>query len=144
MRKNTLKMLLCFGALTTAMALSSYAVESKTNADIVAEKARASVEQIKIYSIDKKDDATEKAKEIMASLDSHIKTLDDAITDKKSDMTDATREAKGKTLAQLRQQRHDVQNWYDKFKDSSQDVWDEVKHGFIKAYDAFQDTYKGS
>lgn len=145
MKKNTLKMLLCFGALTTVIAASCYAAtETNTNAEAVAEKARASMEEFKNYSIDKKDAATTKAKEIMVDLDSRIKTLDEAITDKKNDMSDATRDAKRKTLAKLREQRRDVQNWYDKFKDSSKDAWDEIKHGFVKAYDAFQDTYKGS
>jgi hypothetical protein len=144
MRKNTLKMLLYFSAFTSIIATSSYAIEGKTNTEVIAEKARVSIEEMKNYSIEKKDAATIKAREIMADLDNRIKTLDAAISDKKSDMSDATREAKRKTLAELRHQRHDVQNWYDRFKDSSKDAWDEVKHGFIKAYDAFQDTYKAS
>ncbi len=31
-----------------------------------------------------------------------------------------------------------------KFKDSSKDAWEEIKKGFVRSYDAFQDTYKNS
>lgn len=141
MKKNTLKLLLCCG-VASLIAINAYATTyNKDSTNTTIERTKASIEDFKNYTIDKKDQAVEKAKDLMVDLDKKIKNLDDSISDKKNDMSDAIRESKRKTLVTLRKQRQDVQNWYDKFKDSTKDAWEEVKNGFVKAYDAFQDTY---
>lgn len=59
-------------------------------------------------------------------------------------MTDTMRDAKIKTIVKLKEKRHNLEDWYEKFHNSSKEAWDEVKQGFIRSYDSFQYTYKNS
>jgi len=146
MRTNTITILLCLGILASTTSMNAYATTAtdQTIAEALSEKTRATIEEIKQYSVESKEIAGEKAKEIIADADARIKILEDATADKTNNMSDSMRDAKIKTIVKLKEKRQSLQNWYQKFHNSSKDAWDEIKQGFIKSYDSFQYTYKNS
>ncbi len=143
MKKNTLKFLLWMGALSSVTVYNSYASQPTTT-EVAIERAKHSMQDIKESAVDKKDAATAKAKEVISYMDSRIRDLEYSIADKKNGMTDAARDTKTKALVKLKQERAEINNWYNKFKDSTEDTWDKTKEGFSRAYDAFQDAFKNS
>jgi gas vesicle protein len=53
-------------------------------------------------------------------------------------MSKDMKEKSRSTLETLRQKREDLQNWAEKFKNSSGDAWEETKQGFSRAWRDFQ------
>jgi hypothetical protein len=146
MKINTIAILLCLGALASITSLKAYATTSsgKTVTEAISDKTKTAIEEIKHYSADKKEIASTKAKAIIADIDSRIKALEDTVADKTNNMSDAMRDAKIKTIVKLKEQKQNLQDWYQKFHTSSKDAWEEIKQGFIRSYNSFEYTYKNS
>ncbi len=143
MKKKIIATLLGFSMIGCVVPYA-YADDAKTTTEQITEKTKNAIDQIKSYSIDKKEAAKEKAKELTEDIDHKIKVLEDSVADKTNNMTDAAREAKTKSIIKLKEKRNDVESWYKKLCNSTKNAWEEIKQGFIKSYDAFQDTYKDS
>lgn len=146
MKTNTIAILLCLGILASTTSMNAYAttVTDHSTTDTLSDKTKVTIEEIRQYSVESKELAGEKAKEIMADIDKRIQILEDAIADTTNNMRDSMRDAKIKTIVKLKEQRQSLDTWYQKFRNSSKDAWEEIKQGFIRSYDSFQHTYKNS
>ena len=146
MKTNTIAILLCLGILSSTTSMQAYATTNSdaTVVEVLSDKTKTTIEKIKQYSVDQKEIAREKAKEIIADIDNRIQALEDSTADKTNNMTDTMRDAKIKTIVKLKEKRHNLEDWYERFHNSSKDAWDELKQGFIRSYDSFQHTYKNS
>ncbi len=143
MKKKLILTLLCLSAAGFAIPLTS-AHADVTLTRAISEKSKHAIEDIKLYSIEKKEAAREKAKEVVEDIDNRINALEDTIADKKNGMTDAIREAKTRSVIKLKEKRNDVKDWYEKFSGSTKNAWEEIKEGFVRSYESFQDTYNES
>lgn len=93
------------------------------------------------YTIEQKDAAVTKAKEMMDKLDRKTDSLERKLEGNWADMQQASREKYQKSLQELRQRRNQLSEWYGGMKQSSKDAWTEVKKGFSNAYDGVVKAY---
>tara|TARA_R110000787_G_scaffold44860_6_gene109729 strand:+ start:856 stop:1350 length:495 start_codon:yes stop_codon:yes gene_type:complete len=109
--------------------------ESSTAADVKREWAEA-IRAIKGYSAAQRDKAVEEADDLLEKMDSRIETLESRAEDEWKDLGNEARKKRQAALKTLRQQRAELSEWYGGMKHSSGDAWDEVKAGFVDAYEA--------
>ncbi len=112
----------------------------------VSKETKEALNAIGEYSVEQKDAAVEKAKEMMDSLDARINKLEEDVEAKWDDLKESSKEKYHTSLIALRKQRNEVSEWYGSMKHSSKSAWNEVKAGFAKSYDnlveSWQDTEK--
>ena len=139
MRHGTLKIvhLMLTAALVLAVAPFSAAAQpstDKTTPKEVKDKVAAAAEAIKNYSVDQRDEAVKRAKEILDDLDARIARLDSRLNDRWERMDQTARKKMSAALAALRKQRNDAAEWYGGLKHSSANAWEDVKKGFLRSY----------
>ena len=139
MKHGTLKIvhLMLTAALVLAMAPFSAAAQAstdKTTPKEVKDKVAAAAEAIKNYSVDQRDEAVKRAKEILDDLDARIARLDSRLNDRWERMDQTARKKMSAALAALRKQRNDAAEWYGGLKHSSANAWEDVKKGFLRSY----------
>jgi pyruvate/2-oxoacid:ferredoxin oxidoreductase beta subunit len=108
----------------------------------VSEEVKEAAAAIGEYSVEQKDAAVEKAKEMMDSLDDRIHKLEGEMEANWDDMKQSSREKYSNTMKELRQKRNDLAEWYGSLKHSSKDAWNEVQDGFAKSYDALAQSWE--
>jgi len=108
----------------------------------VRQKVDDALDAIKSYSIDKKDQAMAKAKEVMDETDARINELEKRSAEQWQQMSEAGREKSQQALQKLRKQRNDLAEWYGGMKESSKKAWGDVKYGFIKSYHNLSDAFE--
>lgn len=90
---------------------------------------------VKDYSIAKRDEFMETAKSAIDALDQRIEQLEDKLDDQSVEATQAVRQKWKETLVNLRPSRIAITEKYDELKESSENAWDNLKEGFLSAYD---------
>ncbi len=93
------------------------------------------------YTIEQKDAAVAKAKEMMDQLDQKTNKLENKIEKSWDTMKAATRENYLQSLKEMRERRNLLSEWYGEMKQSSKDAWESVKQGFSDTYDKVVDAY---
>ncbi len=93
------------------------------------------------YTIEQKDAAVAKAKELMDQLDQKTSKLEINIEKNWDTMKTATRQNYQKSLKEMRQRRNQLSEWYGGMKQSSKDAWGEMKQGFADTYDKVVNAY---
>ena len=101
----------------------------------------AAAEAIKNYSVDQRDEAVKRAKEILDDLDARIARLDSRLNDRWERMDQTARKKMSAALAALRKQRNDAAEWYGGLKHSSANAWEDVKKGFLRSYHNLRDSF---
>jgi hypothetical protein len=115
--------------------------EKKPGMTEVKHKVGDAMQAIREYSIDKKDQALAKAKELLDRMDSRIDELEKRSREKWQQMSETSREKSDEALRDLRKKRNDIAEWYGSMKQSSAKSWDTVKKGFIDSYHALDKSF---
>ena len=111
----------------------------KTTSEEVADKVAA--EAIRHYSVDQRDEAVKKAKEILDDLDARMDRMNSQLNDQWERMDQRARQEMKTSLAALRRQRNEVFEWYGGLKHSSVNAWEDVKQGFLHSYQNLRDGF---
>ena len=105
-------------------------VAAQTKASDVSQKASETVDAIKSYSVEKKDEAVAYARKVGAEVDAHIKEL-------KAEAARQTGEAKARSDALLRDldaKRAQAGRKASEMSRATQSSWDRAKEAFANAY----------
>lgn len=115
--------------------------DARTSAEDIKKETQDLLKALNSYTADQKDEAVNKTKDALDSLDKRIDEME-AMIDKGWDKMDrAAREKARESLKALRNQRKKVAEWYDRLKSSSGDSWEIIKKGFSDAYKALNDAW---
>lgn len=128
--KLSIASLVIVAIMTTFMLSNAMAV----NAADPKQEMKEAAEAIAKYSVEQKDAATAKAKEMMSGLDKRIESVEKHLAENWDDLKQSTREQYGDTLKTLRKKRNILSEYYGELKHSSKDAWQEARDGFAKSY----------
>lgn len=134
---------ICFTALLTGcVAISSaYAASpqpSATSETPAASKTADTEETIKSYSIDKKDEAVKKAKEMMDNINTRADKLEQQANEKKKEWSAALAEKKAQEVAEIKKARTELSARYEHLMKASKKAWESAKEAFMKSFRKFQ------
>ena len=115
--------------------------DGKTEMAQVQQEADDTLQAIKDYSIDKKDQVMAKAKDVLDKMDVKIDELEKQSSEQWQDMSEASREKSRQALRELRKKRNDIAEWYGGMKHSSAAAWNDMKKGFIDSYHSLQQAF---
>ena len=132
--------LMLITALIFAMAFVSSA--DNTTPKEVEKKVAEAAEAIKNLSVDERDEAVQKAKEILDDLDTRIDQLGSQLNDQWDRLDRTARKKMTDSLTALRKQRNDVAEWYGGLKHSSGNAWEDVKKGFLNSYQRLRNSFE--
>lgn len=93
------------------------------------------VDSIRDYSIERRNEAVAHARESADDIDRRMAQLQAQLEQRWDRMSTAARTRSRQEMADLRQRRNDLAEWYGGMRHSSADAWSEVKTGFVKSYD---------
>jgi hypothetical protein len=113
---------------------------SNTSIDDVKKETQDLLKTIGSYSVDKRDEAVQKAKEGLNKLDKRIDVLEARIDKNWGKMNETARKEVRENLRTLRKQRNQVAEWYGSMETSSAGAWDHMKKGFSDAYKVLEDA----
>jgi hypothetical protein len=139
LRITTLAFLLGCGITFTANA-SSETDQASTSAEAVKQETMEALAALQDYTIDRRDEMIEEAKQLLASLDQRIDRLSTKIEEQSESVQDSIKTQWRETLVSLRKQRVQVAEWLGGLQYGSQEAWEEVKEGFSQAYQELSDS----
>jgi hypothetical protein len=124
----------------------SYAETGSTQTSIeeVKKDTQDLLKSIGSYSVDKKDEAVQKAKEGLSKLDKLIASQQAKLDKNWDSMNETAREKAADNLTALSEQRDQVSTWYSSMKTSSVDTWDRMKKGYSDAYNTLEKSWEES
>lgn len=108
----------------------------------VSEEVKEAASAIGEFTVEQKDAAVDKAKEMMDTIDDRIHKLEGKMEANWDDMKDSSRDKYNKALKTLREKRNNLSEWYGSMKHSSKDAWNEVKSGFSKSYESLTQSWQ--
>jgi len=111
--------------------------ETVNKGEVTRELSEA-VDAIKLYSVSRKDEAIEQARETMEALDKRIKHVEDRIDNNWDKMDAATRKTARETLHKLHEERNKLSEWYGGLKQSSTHAWGHVTRGFVESFEVLR------
>lgn len=132
---------LIFCPITHLQAADQTRNEGKKDMQEVKKEIHNTLQTIKGYSIDKKDEVMAEAKQILDKMDAQIDELEKQSNEKWQDMSEASRENSQQALRELRKKRYEIAEWYGGMKHSSADAWGEMKKGFVDSYKSLQNAF---
>jgi hypothetical protein len=107
----------------------------------VGQEVRETIEAIKEYSADQKDEAVKKGKAVLDNLDGRIEQMESKIKKEWNQMGESARKTAKTSLETIRKQRNEVAKWVGSMKQSSSSAWEEVKKGFVESYETLSDSF---
>jgi len=116
----------------------------KTSIKEVKQETQDLIQALKGYTADQRDEAIQKTKSALQSLDRRINALETRVDNNWDNMNKAAREKARANLKALRQQRTKVAEWYGSLKNSTVNAWEHMKKGFSNAYSALYDAWEKS
>lgn len=96
---------------------------------------------LKDYSAAQRDEAIDRAKEVIAAMDKRIDRIERLAENQWSQLSAEMRQGRSDALRELRRQRNELAVWYGGMRQSSVVAWEEVKQGFINAYQDLGDAF---
>ena len=144
MKSNVFALIMVIGIL--GVVPLCYAQPENTNASIeeVKKETQDLLQTIGSYSVGKKDEAVQKAKEALNNLDERIDALEAKVDKNWDKMTETARMHARENLKTIRKLRNQAAEWYGSMETSSTDAWDHLKNGFSKAYKALANAWEKS
>ncbi len=136
--------LLFIMAVFFTIASVSFAAQTsadKTTTKEVKEKVAEAAAAIRNYSVDQRDEAVKKAKDVLDDLDIRIDRMESQLDKKWNQMDQAARRKATATLTAIRKQRNEVAEWYGGLKHGASNAWEDVKKGFLKSYQELRDAF---
>ena len=113
---------------------SEEAAPAPAQAEKTKKEMDEAIDAIRDYSVERRDEAVTRARQSTEALDKRIDALQSQIEDRWARMSQATRIRSEQTMADLRQRRNQLAEWYGGMRHSSVDAWSEVKSGFVTNY----------
>lgn len=92
------------------------------------------VAALRDYSLARREEAIARARQAGAAMDERIERLQAQADRDRERMSASARLRTQQALADLRQRRGDLAQWYDGMQRDSGEAWDEVKAGFVRSY----------
>jgi chromosome segregation ATPase len=133
------------GAISGSGVAAEHSGSGATSQDTDLETLKAdwakAVESLKGYTASQRDEAVRAARTQLDAMDAQIERLEDELADQWEDLSAAARERREATLRSLRAQRRELAEWYGGMKHSSRSAWEDVKQGFISAYDTLSESF---
>lgn len=143
-RTSCLSLLIFLGCLVLVsmapVVLAAQQTKEKTTATDVKEKATATYEALKKYTLEQKDEAVASADEKLKELDTQIAEIQKNLDERWQKMSEATRQKTQESLQELRKEREKVAEWYGGMRHSSAQAWEIVKKGFADSYDRLEQS----
>lgn len=129
--------------VTLGLGLASCAQsdEEGATAQDVERETRELIDTLRQYSADQRDVAVEEAGQALENLDDKIQGLEARIDRNWESMSEETRDRTRTNLSALREQRSELAEWYENFRNSSTGAWEEMKKGFTDAYQGLSDSW---
>ncbi|HET8905310.1 MAG TPA: hypothetical protein VFN16_15035 [Saccharospirillum sp.] len=131
--------------VTATLSLSSVSCaqsdEEGTTAEDVQEDTTELLSTLRQYTADQRDEAIDEASQALEKLDGQISELESRIDRNWDTMSEQARQQARDNLDNLRERRSELADWYDEFRNSSADAWDEMKAGFTGAYKVMSDSW---
>jgi hypothetical protein len=106
----------------------------------VQKEVGEAVDAIRGYSIERRKEAVDRARESLTEADRRLDRLDEQVNERWARMNLATRHRSHAAMTDLRRRRNDVAEWAGGMQHSSGEVWEDVKAGFIKSYHDLADA----
>lgn len=103
---------------------------------------KETIDTIKSYSVEKRDEAVKKAKAALDDFDARMDKLEKQIEEKKSTWSKAVMKDKKKMLEELKKERKEVAKRYENLKTSSKKAWENTKDAFIKMYEKLENKFE--
>lgn len=102
------------------------------------------VDAIRGYSAELREQAVANAKRAGEDLDSQMARLQEQTDLRWDRMNQAARKRSQETMADLRQRRNALAEWYGGMRHSSSAAWDEVRTGFVSSYHELADALRNA
>ena len=115
--------------------------EEKTAQEEVSQEVKETLEAIKKYSADQRDEALKKVRVAIDDLDARIEELETRVENRWDQMDKEARGKARETLSSLREKRSDLAEWYGGIRHSSAKAWDHVRKGFLDSYESLRQAY---
>ena len=115
--------------------------QEKTSWKDVKQEISEAYQSVKNYSVNQKDEAVKKSKNMLDDLDARLDSMENDLEKKYDQMDQKAREKSRATMKSLRKQRDQVADRYYELKYSSGKAWEEIKKGFIESYRAIGESF---
>lgn len=113
------------------------AQQDGTSLDDVEKATLDAAKTLGDYAADRKDEGVAKAREMMETLDGRIERLREKIRDSSGEARDRMQG----TLSRLEWKRAKLAARMEELEESSSKAWEDVKRGFISAYEELESAY---
>lgn len=105
---------------------------------------RLSVDAIRGYSAERREEAMANARRAAAELDEQMEQLQARMDAGWSRMSEASRARSRQAMADLRERRNAMAEWYGGLRHGSAEAWGEVRSGFVKSYHELADALRSA
>ena len=139
--KRSAAALLLIGGLGLGPGL---AAAEQTSADDIRRETAELLQALKSYGAEQRDEALDKSRSALDSLDRRIEALESRMLEQWDEMDAAARARTRESLQALREQRTRVAEWYGSLKSGSANAWEHIRQGFSSAYEAMLEAWEKS
>lgn len=121
--------------------ITSAKVPEKTSEKM---NVKETIDTIKSYSVEKRDEALKKAKAALDDFDARMEKLEKKIEESHAKWSMAIMQDKKKMLEELKKERKEVAKLYEDLKTSSKKAWENTKDAFIKMYEKLESKFENT
>ena len=108
----------------------------------VPEERTSRVDRIRDYTVARRDEALDAARNSTEALDRDIARLQQDVQERWASLGSDARARTSSALAELRDRRTRLAEWYGGMQHGSDRAWDEVKSGFVDSYHTLSDAFR--
>lgn len=108
----------------------------------ISKEVEHTVDAIRAYSVERRAEAMAAAKRATDDIDGQTQRLQEQMDQRWAVMSDAARTRSQATMADLRQRRSALAEWYGGLRHSSTAAWSEVRGGFVRSYHELADAMR--
>lgn len=119
---------------------ASQADAEATEEEQADRERRLSVDAIRGYSAERREEAMANARRAAAELDQQMEQLQARMDAGWSRMSEASRSRSQQAMADLRRRRNAMAEWYGGLRHGSAEAWAEVRSGFVRSYHELADA----
>lgn len=112
----------------------------KQQREQVKKEVDEAADAIRDYSIERRKEAVDRARKSLTEADRRMDRLDAQMNERWERMSEAARKRSQEAMSDLHRRRNDVAEWTGGMRHSSDEVWEDVKSGFIKSYHELADA----
>ena len=128
--------------LGTMLPVQAQTPDDKASFERISQEAEDLTGALKAYGAAQRDEALDKAGMVLDSLDRRIETLEARVDAQWDKMDSAARIRTRESLKTLRRERREVAMWLGSMRDGSAEAWDEIRAGFVGAYQSLNEAWQ--